>query len=209
MERFKWIPQSLHGGDQDREEDLLGEFEGPDSWSPLQVLHLLCRFRCLIANLSFVPDLLFLPLGQRLYGFAASLVIGFAFMLLVRCVDSWVASSFLIGKKEIPFLLLFGKSRTKQSFAWIRVFFEPIILAAVKDSGIRYQSWLRDLYWYTLTGKRYSWMLPFGCDKRPLLVDICFVCTELFAFSSFCSLLLFSTDPSNLELCSPLEIYWQ
>ncbi|THU60663.1 hypothetical protein C4D60_Mb07t15160 [Musa balbisiana] len=82
MERFKWIPQSLHGGDQDREEDLLGEFEGPDSWSPLQVLHLLCRFRCLIANLSFVPDLLFLPLGQRLYGFAASLVIGFAFMLL-------------------------------------------------------------------------------------------------------------------------------
>ncbi|CAD5188387.1 unnamed protein product [Musa acuminata subsp. malaccensis] len=54
MERFKWIPQSLHGGDQDREEDLLGEFEGSDSWSPL----------------------------QRLYGFAASLVIGFAFMLL-------------------------------------------------------------------------------------------------------------------------------
>ncbi|URE21585.1 Got1/Sft2-like family [Musa troglodytarum] len=54
MERFKWIPQSLHGGDQDREDDLLGEFEGSDSWSPL----------------------------QRLYGFAASLVIGFAFVLL-------------------------------------------------------------------------------------------------------------------------------
>ncbi|URE21584.1 Got1/Sft2-like family [Musa troglodytarum] len=82
MERFKWIPQSLHGGDQDREDDLLGEFEGSDSWSPLQVLHLLCRFRCLIANLSFVSDSLFLPLGQRLYGFAASLVIGFAFVLL-------------------------------------------------------------------------------------------------------------------------------
>ncbi|KAJ8471452.1 hypothetical protein OPV22_025795 [Ensete ventricosum] len=54
MERFKWIPQSLHGGHQDRDEDLLGEFEGSDSWSPL----------------------------QRLYGFAASLVIGVAFMLL-------------------------------------------------------------------------------------------------------------------------------
>ncbi|RRT45375.1 hypothetical protein B296_00055179, partial [Ensete ventricosum] len=88
MERFKWIPQSLHGGDQDRDEDLLGEFEGSDSWSPLQVLHLLCRFGCLIANLSFVSDSLLLPLGQRLYGFAASLVIGIAFMLLVRCFDS-------------------------------------------------------------------------------------------------------------------------
>ncbi|CAL9101025.1 unnamed protein product [Musa textilis] len=70
MERFKWLPQSLLGGGQDQEEDPLGEFEdGSCSLSPL----------------------------QRLYGFAASLVVGLAFMLL----------SLVVFYKPIKFAIMF------------------------------------------------------------------------------------------------------
>ncbi|XP_042455530.1 vesicle transport protein SFT2B-like [Zingiber officinale] len=70
MERFKWIQRSLLGDDREQEDDLLGEFgDGSCSLSPL----------------------------QRLYGFAASLVIGFAFMLL----------SLVVFYKPIKFALLF------------------------------------------------------------------------------------------------------
>ncbi|KAG6526541.1 vesicle transport protein SFT2B-like [Zingiber officinale] len=70
MERFKWIQRSLLGDDREQEDDLLGEFgDGSCSLSPL----------------------------QRLYGFAASLVIGFAFMLL----------SLVVFYKPIKFAVLF------------------------------------------------------------------------------------------------------
>ncbi|CAL9122347.1 uncharacterized protein LOC135596047 [Musa acuminata AAA Group] len=70
MERFKWLPQSFLGGGQDQEEDPLGEFDdGSCSLSPL----------------------------QRLYGFAASLVVGLAFMLL----------SLIVFYKPIKFAIMF------------------------------------------------------------------------------------------------------